>query len=103
MVRNDSVDLGVLTKVTPAQLIVPLDTHIIRVGQCLRLTRFRSPGWRMAADITASLRALDPADPVKFDFSICHIGMMNACGFGKKSGDAHCPLRGACRPVRRNG
>jgi len=98
MVRKDQVDLGVWKKVRPGQLIVPLDTHVIRVGQCLRLTKLKSPGWRMAADITASLRALDPADPVKFDFSICHLGMMNACGFGKKIGDAHCPLKGACFP-----
>jgi uncharacterized protein (TIGR02757 family) len=98
MVRSDRVDLGVWHRVRPGQLIVPLDTHVIRVGQCLRLTRFKSPGWRMAADITASLRELDPVDPVKFDFSICHLGMMNACGFGKKAGDLHCPLKGACRP-----
>lgn len=98
MVRHDRVDLGVWSKVKPGQLIVPLDTHVIRVGQCLRLTTLKSPGWRMAADITASLREIDPVDPVKFDFSICHLGMMNACGFGKKAGDAHCPLKGACRP-----
>lgn len=98
MVRSDAVDLGVWKKVRPSQLIVPLDTHIIRVGSCLRLTTRKSPGWRMAADLTSSLRAIDPVDPVKFDFSMCHIGMMNACGYGKKTGDAHCPLRGACRP-----
>ncbi len=57
MVRHDRVDLGVWSRVRPAQLIVPLDTHVIRVGQCLRLTRYKSAGWRMAADITASLRA----------------------------------------------
>jgi uncharacterized protein (TIGR02757 family) len=98
MVRHDRVDLGVWRRVTPAQLIVPLDTHVIRVGRCLGLTRYASPGWRMAADITASLRRLDPDDPVRFDFSLCHIGMMNACGYGKAQGDAHCPLRGCCRP-----
>ena len=98
MVRHDRVDLGVWSKVRPGQLIVPLDTHVIRVGQCLRLTRLKSPGWRMAADITASLRAIDPVDPIKFDFSICHLGMMNACGFGKRDGDRNCPLKGACRP-----
>jgi uncharacterized protein (TIGR02757 family) len=99
MVREDQVDVGAWTKVRPGQLIVPLDTHVIRVGQCLRLTRLKSPGWRMASDITASLRAIDPVDPIKFDFSICHLGMMNACGFGKKHGDAHCPLKGACFPA----
>ena len=98
MVRKDQVDLGVWSRVRPGQLIVPLDTHVIRVGQCLRLTKLKSPGWRMAADITKSLRALDPADPVKFDFSICHLGMMNACGFSRPQADAQCPLRGACRP-----
>ena len=57
----------------------------------------------MAADITASLRDIDPADPVKFDFSICHLGMMNACGFGKGTGDTRCPLKGACHPGKRTG
>ncbi len=98
MVRKDQVDLGVWTRVRPGQLIVPLDTHVIRVGPCLRLTKLKSPGWRMAADITKSLRELDPLDPVKFDFSICHVGMMNACGFGKKQRDSQCPLKGCCHP-----
>ncbi len=98
MVRRDEVDLGVWTRLSPARLIVPLDTHVIRLGRCLRLTRYVSPGWKMAADVTASLRNLDAADPVRFDFSICHVGMMNACGFGRKQGDSQCPLKGLCHP-----
>jgi uncharacterized protein (TIGR02757 family) len=101
MVRRDQVDLGVWTMVSPAQLVVPLDTHVIRLSRCLRLTRYTSPGWKMAADITASLRALDPDDPVRFDFSLCHVGMMNACGFGRRQGDSQCPMKGLCRPRRR--
>jgi uncharacterized protein (TIGR02757 family) len=101
MVRRDEVDLGVWTRVHASRLIVPLDTHVIRLGRCLRLTRYVSPGWKMAADVTASLRRLDPLDPVRFDFSICHVGMMNACGFGRKQGDSQCPLKGLCHP--RNG
>ena len=98
MVRRDEIDLGVWTRVPASKLIVPLDTHVIRLGHCLRLTRYASAGWKMAADITATLRALDPGDPVRFDFSICHIGMMNACGYGRRQGDSQCPLRGLCRP-----
>jgi len=98
MVRRDALDLGVWKRVSAAQLIVPLDTHVIRVGRCLRLTAYTSPGWRMARDITASLRQLEPGDPVKYDFSICHLGMMNACGFQRSQGDSQCPLRGACHP-----
>ena len=98
MVRRDALDLGVWKRVSPSKLIVPLDTHVIRVGRCLRLTSYTSPGWRMARDITASLRKLDPRDPVKYDFSICHLGMMNACGFGRPQADSQCPLRGVCKP-----
>ncbi len=98
MVRRDKVDLGAWTAIPRSKLIVPLDTHVIRLGRCLRLTTYTSPGWRMAADITASLRAIDPVDPVRFDFSLCHVGMMNACGFGRRQGDAQCPLKGFCRP-----
>jgi uncharacterized protein (TIGR02757 family) len=101
MVRQDAIDLGVWTKVAPARLIVPLDTHVIKLGHCLRLTRYASPGWKMAAEITASLRALEPRDPVRYDFSLCHIGMMNACGFNRPQKDAQCPLRGICRPAGR--
>jgi uncharacterized protein (TIGR02757 family) len=101
MTRSDEVDLGAWTRVPVSKLIVPLDTHVIRLGRCLRLTRYVSPGWKMAADITASLRRLDPDDPVRFDFSLCHVGMMNACGFGRKQGDAQCPLKGLCRPRAR--
>jgi len=98
MARRDQVDLGVWTGVSPSRLIVPLDTHVIRVGRCLRLTDRRSPGWRMAVEITESLRVLDPADPVKYDFSLCHLGMTNECGFGRRQRDRRCPLRGLCRP-----
>jgi uncharacterized protein (TIGR02757 family) len=48
MVRRDALDLGVWSSVKPASLVVPLDTHVIRVSRCLRLTRYTSPGWAMA-------------------------------------------------------
>ena len=101
MVRRDAVDPGGWTAVSARQLVVPLDTHTIRTGRCLRLTRRVTPGWRMAAEITASLRALDPEDPVRYDFALCHLGMMGGCGFNGKQGDSQCPLRGCCRPKPR--
>ncbi len=101
MVRRDAIDLGVWTRVSPARLIIPLDVHVIRVGRCLGLTRYASPGWRMAASITASLRQIDPSDPVKYDFALCHLGMQGLCGFKTPAGDSRCPLRGACRPRAR--
>jgi uncharacterized protein (TIGR02757 family) len=101
MVRRDRVDPGGWSTVPASRLVVPLDTHVIRVGACLGLTRYRSPGWRMAADITRSLRRLDPHDPVRYDYALCHLGMMNACGHLLHGRDAGCPLKGLCRPRAR--
>jgi uncharacterized protein (TIGR02757 family) len=98
MTRTDGVDPGGWTAVRPAQLVVPLDTHTIRVGRCLRLTRRASPGWKMAVDITNALRAFDPDDPVRYDFALCHLSMMGACGYRTRRGSSQCPLQGVCRP-----
>jgi uncharacterized protein (TIGR02757 family) len=101
MVRRDAIDPGGWNEVTSRQLVVPLDTHTIRTGRCLKLTKRATPGWQMAAEITASLRRLDPADPVRYDFALCHLGMMGGCGFRTKQGDRQCPLRGCCKPGSR--
>jgi len=101
MVRKDALDLGVWSRVPASKLIVPLDTHVIRIGRCLGLTHRTSPGWPMAREITASLRRLDPDDPVKYDFALCHLGMMGACGFNQPQKDSQCPLGGLCRPRAR--
>ncbi len=98
MVRHDRVDPGGWTRVSPARLVIPLDVHVIRVGRCLGLTRYTSPGWRMAASITEALRRLEPADPVRYDFALCHLGMLGYCGFSRPEGDRRCPMRGVCRP-----
>lgn len=101
MVRRDQIDFGVWRHVSTAKLVVPLDTHVIRVSRCLGLTTYTSPGWAMARQITGALRAIDPEDPVRYDFSLCHIGMQDACGFNRPIRDARCPLRGVCRPAAR--
>ncbi len=101
MIRNDAVDPGGWTRIPASKLLVPLDTHTIRVGKCLGLTTRVSPGWKMAADITAALRKVDPLDPVRFDFALCHLSMMGACGYETKRGNIDCPLKAHCRPNAR--
>jgi uncharacterized protein (TIGR02757 family) len=75
MVRRDGVDLGVWKGVDPARLVIPLDAHIYTIARRVGLTRYRSPGWPMALDITRRLRRLDPLDPVKYDFAFHRMGL----------------------------
>ena len=77
MVRpDDGVDCGVWTRVAPSRLVLPLDTHLLRVVRALGWTRRKSAGWPMALEATAHLRALDPADPIRFDFALSRLGIL---------------------------
>lgn len=80
MVRPaDGVDLGLWKDVSPAELIIPVDTHIHRIAQNLGLTSQATASWKTAEEITAHLRRLDPEDPVKYDFALCHLGVSRQC------------------------
>jgi len=98
MVRNDALDLGVWTGIPASKLVIPLDTHLHRLGKRLGLTGRNTPDWKMALEITDSLRAFDRDDPVKYDFALCTVGKLQACpdppDRAKCSG---CPLVRHCR------
>lgn len=79
MVRRDGLDLGLWRDVSPAHLIMPLDTHVARICTYLGLTQRRTQGWAMAQEITEGLRALSPDDPVRYDWAICRLGILNHC------------------------
>ncbi len=77
--RGDALDLGLWKGVSPAKLVIPLDTHIARISGNLGLTRRKTRDWKMAEEITDSLKALDPDDPVKYDFALCRLGILDKC------------------------
>lgn len=78
MVRKaDLIDFGIWKGVSPSILVVPVDTHIAKIGRQLEFTKRNSADWRMAEEITAGLRKYDPLDPVRFDFSLCRAGMFS--------------------------
>ncbi len=79
MVRPaDGVDLG-LWDVDPSRLLIPVDVHIHRLARNLGFTSRRDLSWRTTEEITAALSRFDPRDPVSYDFSLCHMGMLQRC------------------------
>ena len=79
MVRRRDVDFGVWKSVSPAALIIPLDTHMARLSRLLGLTTRKSADWRMAEEVTDALRELDRLDPVKYDFALTRLGILEEC------------------------
>lgn len=79
MVRNDGiVDLGLWKKSSPADLIIPLDTHVHSTAQALKLTRRKQKDLRTAVEITDVFRKIFPDDPAKGDFALFGYGVDNA-------------------------
>ncbi|HSP15711.1 MAG TPA: TIGR02757 family protein [Thermoanaerobaculia bacterium] len=98
MVRRTPPDLGIWDFVDPAKLIVPLDTHVHRITTFLGLNRRKSPDWKCAREVTARLAKFDPADPVRYDFAICRLGILDLCSRKRRKENCDvCRLRDVCR------
>ena len=99
MVRPyDGVDCGVWDRIAPSSLIIPLDTHISRISQYIGLTDMRNPSWKMAEDITSSLRKLCAPDPLRYDFALCHLGIAGDCPRRQDySKCRRCPIQPICK------
>lgn len=78
MVRTDNkgVDFGIWKNITPAQLICPLDVHVIRVAKKLGLLNRKQNDWQSALELTNELRKLDKTDPIKYDFALFGLGVI---------------------------
>ena len=75
MVRRDEVDPGPWTRVSSAQLIVPMDVHMHRVSLQLGLTSRKQADLKSALEVTGFFRELVPEDPVKYDFALTRPGI----------------------------
>jgi uncharacterized protein (TIGR02757 family) len=101
MVRRQPPDFALWTSISPARLLMPVDTHVENMSRAIGLTRRRSRTWKMAEEITARLAAVDPADPVKYDFALCHKRMSGECRDRRDAlVCAPCGLRAVCRHWR---
>jgi len=78
MVRDDDkgVDFGVWKHIKPAQLLMPLDVHVERVGRQLGLLKRKQRDWRAVLELTQALKEFAPEDPVKYDFALFGMGVM---------------------------
>ena len=75
MVRQDQVDPGGWGEASPSQLIVPLDTHMHKIGTMLGFTRRKGADMKTALEITQGFKKVLREDPVKYDFCLTRFGI----------------------------
>ena len=78
MVRRDrsGVDFGIWKKIKPSQLVCPIDLHVARVARRFNLLERKPTDWRAAMELTQNLKKFDAADPVKYDFALFGLGVI---------------------------
>jgi uncharacterized protein (TIGR02757 family) len=82
MVRSDNcgVDFGIWKKLKSFQLLIPEDVHVGRVARKLGLLTRNQTDWQATLELTKNLKKLDPKDPVKYDFALFGLGVMEKLG-----------------------
>ena len=78
MVRKDKkgVDFGIWNTIKPSQLIIPTDVHVLRVAKRFGLLTRKQSDWQAAIELTAALKQMDRKDPVKYDFALFGLGVL---------------------------
>jgi len=78
MVRKDNkgVDFGLWNKIPSSNLMMPLDVHVDKVARHLGLLSRKQTDWKSVEELTNRLKEFDPTDPVKYDYALFGIGIL---------------------------
>jgi uncharacterized protein (TIGR02757 family) len=79
MVRDRYPDLGLWHRVPTGELRVPLDLHVHWIAYHIGLTPRKTRSWAAVEEVTEALRRIDPLDPTRYDFVLCHTGISGDC------------------------
>lgn len=96
MVRHDEVDVGLWRSIDKAKLIVPVDVHMARLCRILGLHDDKTISQSTAVRITESFAKMEPTDPVKYDFALSRIGILESCTGQYRPACESCELYRIC-------
>jgi uncharacterized protein (TIGR02757 family) len=97
MVRDDGVDTGQWKSIGKARLIVPIDVHMGRLCRILGFHNRKAVSLSTAVTITECFAEIEPADPVKYDFALSRIGIVENCNGQYRNACRQCELFPFCR------
>jgi uncharacterized protein (TIGR02757 family) len=96
MVRSDNIDTGLWGSIDKAKLIIPLDVHLARLTRILGFHNHKNTSLRTAVKITECFARIEPADPVKYDFALCHYAILANCTGSYRPQCRSCELFALC-------
>jgi uncharacterized protein (TIGR02757 family) len=101
MVRDDDVDVGLWKSIDKAKLIVPIDVHMGRLCRILGFYNRKTVSLSTAIEITGGFAEIEPTDPVKYDFALSRIGIIENCNGRITNNCEICELFDLCIHIER--
>ena len=102
MVRSDDVDPGLWKSIDKSKLIVPIDVHMARLSRILGFMKKKNMSLTTAMEITKAFAKIAPDDPVKYDFALTRIGIVENCTGRYKIECNDCEIFEICFPGEKN-
>jgi uncharacterized protein (TIGR02757 family) len=96
MVRDDEVDSGLWKKIDKSKLIIPVDVHMGRLSKIIGLHSKKTYNLKTAIEVTNGFAEISPDDPVKYDFALCRIGILENCSGKPNKYCLRCELKEFC-------
>lgn len=96
MIRKDSIDFGLWTKFKPSELMMIIDTHILRFAYNNKIIGNTSATRKNLETVSSFFRELNPEDPAKYDFALTRLGIAKGCKYMDCSACTVCQHCGNC-------
>lgn len=100
VVRQEQPDLGIWKNISVSQLLIPLDAHLFRFSHYLGFIKKNQTGWKAVTEATRHFREISPEDPVKYDFALARLGILNLCAHKITNLCSTCHIQNHCRLYR---
>ena len=100
MVRSEDPDLGLWKSISPSQLLMPLDAHLFRFSHYLGFIKKKQTGWKAVTLTTQHFRKICPEDPIKYDFALARLGILDLCLHRVSSLCESCEIQIHCKLYR---
>lgn len=100
MVRDDNVDSGIWKSISKKKLVVPIDVHMWRLCRILGFCNRKSLSLNSALEITENFSKIEPDDPVKYDFALSRIGIVENCSGNYRTECRNCDLFNFCKKIK---
>jgi uncharacterized protein (TIGR02757 family) len=97
MVRDDEVDPGVWKSIPASKLIVPMDTHLARLSRIIGFHNKKTVNLKTAVEVTHKFAEICPDDPVRYDFCLSRVGIVESCNGISCDYCRRCELANLCR------